>query len=77
MRPELFQQLTDACKQVNLHVQRADVLKYMIDDKWNKLHIPYADDRGTYRHLQHRRSAPPGGMQKGINIVSGKKVIVK
>ena len=33
---------------VNLHVPRAAVLNYMIDENWNKLHIAYADDRGTW-----------------------------
>ncbi|MBQ7527599.1 MAG: leucine-rich repeat protein [Bacteroidaceae bacterium] len=32
----------------NLHVPRSAVLNYMIDDNWNKLHIAYADERGTW-----------------------------
>ena len=34
---------------VELHVPRYAVLNYMIDDNWNKLHIAYADDRGTWQ----------------------------
>ena len=33
---------------VSLHVPSSAVLNYMIDDNWNKLHIAYADDRGTW-----------------------------